>query len=141
VVQADRDGLDGGRRECLVGSDRAGEIPAMDQQVADQEPGQVLLRNPRELGDAAREPRGIGEQGIEGGADPVPVVTGCGARADHAAALGLPAKGVLHELAHGPLLAWRRLLPLAVGDLTVNLAPLGCGLTPDIYQPAHLVPT
>jgi hypothetical protein len=46
VVEADRRGLDGVRRECLIGSDRAGEIPAMDQQVTDQEPGQLLLRNP-----------------------------------------------------------------------------------------------
>jgi hypothetical protein len=30
VVEADRRGLDGVRRECLIGSDRAGEIPAMD---------------------------------------------------------------------------------------------------------------
>ena len=49
VVEADRHSPDGVRRECLIGSDRAGEIPAMDQQVTDQEPGQLLLRNPPEL--------------------------------------------------------------------------------------------
>src|SRR5207249_11017053 len=113
---------------------------AVEEEVADQEPGQLLLRDSPELGDAPREPRGLREQGVEGDADPVPVVTGSGARADQAAAPGLPAKGVLHELANGPLVAWRRPLPLAVGDLAVNLAPLGCGLTPQIQRCTHLVP-
>jgi len=63
----------------------------MDQQVADQEPGQVLLRDPPELGDVPRELRGIREQDAEGGADPVPVVAGCGVRAEQAPALGLGA--------------------------------------------------
>jgi len=112
----------------------------MDQQVSDQEPGQVLLRDPPELGDTAREPRGIREQGVEGGADPVPVVAGGDVRADQAAALGLPAKGVVHKLANGPLVAWCRPLPLAAGDLAVDLAPLCDGLTPDIQRPTHLAP-
>jgi hypothetical protein len=112
----------------------------MGQQVADQEPGQVLLRNAPELGDAAGEPRGIREQGVEGGVDPVPAVAGCSVRADQAAAPGLPAEGVVHKLANGPLVAWCRPLPLALGDLAVNLAPLGGGLTPDIQRPTHLVP-
>ena len=70
----------------------------------------------------------------------LPVSPGGGVRADQAAALGLPAKGVLHELANGPLVTWRRPIPLAVGDLAVNLAPLGCGLTPQIQRSTHLVP-
>lgn len=128
------------RRECLVGSDRAGEIPAMDQQVADEECGQILLGNPRELGNVPGEPRGIREQGVEGGADPFPVVAGGGARADEAPTLGLPAQNVVHQLADVPLVAWRRFLPLAVGDLTVDLAPLSRGLAPQIQLPAHRVP-
>ena len=121
-------------RKCLVGSDRAGEIPAVDQQVAGQETNQVLLRNPPELGDVPRELRGIRKQDVKSGPDPVPVVAGCNVRADQATALGLPSQRVVHKLAYAPLVAGCRLLPLAVGDLTVYLAPLGGGLSPEIQR-------
>ena len=120
AVEADR-GLALRRRgSALVGSDR-GRDPSYAGGVADQEPGQLLLRDPP--GDVA-----VSREGSESRASRARIgsaaATGAAPGRIQAAALGLPAKGVLHELAHGPLVAWRRPLPLAVGDLagTASLA-------------------
>jgi hypothetical protein len=50
MVQAGHRRLDRGRRKRFVRTDRSRQIPRMNQQVADQEPGEFLLGDCREPG-------------------------------------------------------------------------------------------